>query len=51
MESAKDYIIELCIIIAPYPLKDIYNIDKTGLYWKAILDTILATESQLGTKK
>ena len=25
--------------------------DKTGLFWKAILDTILATKALLGTKK
>jgi hypothetical protein len=28
-----------------YPLKDVYNMDETGLFWKAILDTILATEA------
>jgi len=32
MEGAKDRIIELYTIIAPYPLKDVYNIDKTRLY-------------------
>ena len=45
IEGAKDRIIELRIIVAPYPLKDIFNIDKTGLFWKAILDTILATKA------
>jgi len=44
-EGAKDRIIELCAIVAPYPLKDIYNMDKIGLFWKAILDTTLATKS------
>jgi len=42
MEGAKDCMIELQAIIAPYLLKDVYNINKTGLFWKAILDTILA---------
>jgi len=32
IESTKDYIIELRAIIAPYFLKDIYNINKTGLF-------------------
>ena len=44
MESVKDCMIELRKIIAPYLLKDVYNIDKTGLYWKAILDIILVTK-------
>ena len=35
----------------PYLLKDIYNIDKTGLFWKAILNTILAIKALLETKK
>jgi len=51
IEGAKDRIIELRAIVAPYPLKDIYNMDKTGLFWKAILDTTLATKSQSGTKR
>ena len=32
MEGAEDRIIELQAIIAPYLPKDIYNIDKTGLF-------------------
>ena len=44
MEGTKDYIIKLCVIIAPYPLKDVYNINETGLFQKAILDTTLATK-------
>ena len=44
IKGAEDCIIELWEIIAPYLLKDIYNMDKTGLFWKAILDTILVTE-------
>ena len=51
MEGAEDRMIELCAIVVPYPLKDVYNMDETGLFWKATLDTILATESQSGTKK
>ena len=51
MEGAEDYIVELRAIVTPYLLKDIYNIDETGLFWKAILDTILATKALLGTKK
>lgn len=43
--------IELQEIVAPYPLKDIYNMDETGLFWKAIPDTTLATKAQSGTKK
>ena len=51
MDGAKDRMVELRVIIKPYLLKDIYNIDKTGLFWKAILDTILATKALLGIKK
>ena len=51
MEGAKDRIIELRAIVVSFPLKDIYNIDKIGLFQKAILDTILATKALLGTKK
>ena len=51
MEGAEDRIIELRAIVAPYLLKDVFNIDKTGLFWKAILDTTLATKAQLGMKK
>ena len=32
IEGAEDRIVELRAIITPYPLKDIYNIDKTGLF-------------------
>ena len=32
IEGAEDRIIELYIIIAPYPLKDVYNIDETRLF-------------------
>jgi len=32
IEGAKDRIIELCAIIISFLLKDIYNIDKTGLF-------------------
>ena len=51
IEGAKDRIIELCAIIISFLLKDIYNIDKTGLFQKAILDTILATKALLEIKK
>ena len=51
MEGAKNRMIELHAIIVSFLLKDVYNIDKTGLFWKAILDTILATKALLGTKK
>ena len=45
MEGAKDRMIELQAIIAPYPPKDVFNMDETGLFWKAIPDTTLATEA------
>jgi len=32
MEGAEDRIIELRAIVAPYLLKDVFNIDKTGLF-------------------
>ena len=32
MEGAEDRMIELHVIVTPYPLKDVYNIDKTGLF-------------------
>ena len=51
MEGVEDYMVELRVIVAPYLLKDVYNMDETGLFWKATLDTTLATETLLGTKK
>ena len=30
---------------------DVYNMDKTGLFWKATPDTTLATETLSGIKK
>ena len=44
IEGAEDRIIELRAIVTSYPLKDVYNIDETGLFWKATLDTTLATK-------
>ena len=32
MEGAEDRMIELQAIVVSYPLKDIYNMDKTGLF-------------------
>jgi len=32
MEGAEDCMIELQAIIAPYSLKDVYNIDETKLF-------------------
>ena len=51
MEGAKDRIIELYAIVVSFLLKDVYNMDKTGLFQKAALDTILATKALLGIKK
>ena len=51
MDGAEDRMVELQVIIKPYLLKDVYNIDKTGLFWKAIPDTTLATKALSGTKK
>ena len=51
MEGAEDRMVELRAIVGPYPLKDIYNIDETGLFWKAAPDTTLATEALSGTRK
>ena len=45
MEGAEDRMIELRAIVAPYPPKDVFNMDETGLFWKAIPDTILATKA------
>ena len=44
-EGAEDRIIELREIVAPYLLKDIYNMDEIGLFWRATPDTTLATEA------
>ena len=44
IEGAEDRMIKLCVIIMPYPSKDVYNMDKTELFWKATLDTTLATK-------
>ena len=51
MDGVEDRMVELRVIVKPYPLKDVYNIDETGLFQKAILDTTLATKALLGTKK
>ena len=32
MEGAKDRIIELRVIVVSFPLKDVYNMDETGLF-------------------
>ena len=32
MEGAEDCMTELCVIVVPYPLKDVYNINETGLF-------------------
>ena len=45
MEGAEDCMIELQALVVSYPLKDVYNMDETGLFWKAIPDTTLATEA------
>jgi len=34
-----------------YPNEDIYNMDETGLYWKATPDQTLASEEIAGGKK
>jgi hypothetical protein len=41
---------ELCDIIKSYSPKDLYNMDETGLFWKALPDTTLV-ERQAGRKK
>ena len=51
MDGAEDRMVELRVIVEPYPLKDVYNMDETGLFWKATPDTTLATEALSGTKK
>ena len=45
MEGAEDRMLELRAIVAPYPPNDVYNMDETGLFWKAIPDTTLATKA------
>ena len=32
MEGAEDHMVELRAIVAPYPPKDVYNMDETGLF-------------------
>ena len=44
-EGAEDRMIELQEIVAPYPPKDVYNMDETGLFWRATPDTTLATKA------
>ena len=51
MEGTEDRMIELCVVVVSFLLKDVYNMDETGLFQKATLDTTLATEALLGTKK
>jgi len=51
MEGAGDRMIELRAIVVSFPSKDVYNMDETGLFWKATPYTTLATEALSGTKK
>ena len=32
MDGVEDRMVELRVIVKPYPLKDVYNIDETGLF-------------------
>ena len=32
MEGTENYIIELWALVVSYPLKDVYNMDETGLF-------------------
>jgi hypothetical protein len=38
-------------LAAIYPPENVLNIDKTGLYWKMLLNRILVTEASNGSKK
>jgi hypothetical protein len=38
-------------LCAQYYPRDIFNMDKTGLFWKRVLNRSLATESVKGIKK
>jgi hypothetical protein len=50
IETGREHHGELCDIIEFYPPKDRYNMDETGLFWKALPDTTLV-ERQAGLKK
>lgn len=38
-------------IAGEYPQEDIYNMDKTGLFWRMLLSCGLLSQSQSGLKK
>ena len=41
----------VCKLSEEYSLRDIYNIDETGLFWKLMPDRTLSTEARSGGKK
>jgi hypothetical protein len=49
--GAEDRMVELRSIVKLYSTKDVYNMDETGLFWKATPDITLATEALSGMKK
>jgi hypothetical protein len=51
IEDNIEAIYNIWICTAVYPLADIYNIDKSGLYWKMVPDILLSTEQLSGSKK
>ena len=38
-------------LVSQYAVKDVYNMDETGLYWKMALDRTLGTERHAGQKQ
>ena len=51
MEALEISLYTLYTIVQPYANDDIYNMDETGLYWKARPDRTLASEEIADGKK
>ncbi len=50
LEESEPLMEKLREISRQYPMEDQYNMDETGLFWKLIPDSGLATEQQHGRK-
>jgi hypothetical protein len=49
-EDSAEALEEVKIEVKKYPDDDVYNMDETGLFWKATPDLTLATTSLKGKK-
>lgn len=50
-EALEEQLKKLHLICEEYNLRDIYNMDETGLFWKAMPDRTLSSETVIGGKR